>query len=293
MGSNELDKYVKKKKIGSGANGEVYLCEKDGKEYARKEINLDPSEPDPDSQGEYKLKDKLKGKLLNVVHYEIGDYDKGNLKVIIISELIDGIDLERLIYSDLTITIPQIKWIVAQLLTGLESLSKVNIVHFDVKPSNAMITYDYKVKFIDFGTALSVGDAVTEILPTPNYHNKDIRELTNNTDEKQITEEMKKYDLWCVGCILYELYNREFLFKSLTYNDHENKLIDFEQKLRDGNHNFFNIKDNEDEKQMNEFFKFIMKPTLKDMPSLDKVLDHKWIKDYVHVNIKINTEEES
>lgn len=295
VGSNELDKYVKIKRIGNGANGDVYLCEKDGKEYARKEIYLytyENEKPDPDSEGEYKLKDKLKSQLLNVVHYEFGGYDKDNNEVVIISELVDGIDLERLIYSDVKISIPQIKWIVAQLLTGLRSLNSVDIVHFDIKPSNAMITYDYKVKIIDFGTAHSVGDVVNEINATPNYHNRDVRELSDSEDQKRITDEMKKYDLWCVGCILYELYNREFLFRSLNYNDHIAKLSDFEQNLRDGNHDFFNINDNtDDEKQMNDFFKFIMQPTLKDMPSLGQVLEHKWIKDYVHVNIKINSNE--
>jgi hypothetical protein len=99
---------------------------------------------------------------------------------------------------------------------------------------------------------------------------------------------MKKYDLWCVGCTLYELYNRNFLFKSVNDKDHPKQLRNYETNFSSQGSNFFNINDTEEEVKMNEFFKFFMKTKFDQMPGLQEVLEHEWIKDFVNLNLELH-----
>jgi hypothetical protein len=99
---------------------------------------------------------------------------------------------------------------------------------------------------------------------------------------------MKKYDLWCVGCILYELYNRNFLLKSVNDKDHPKQLRSYETNFSSQGSNFFNINGTEDEEKMNEFFKFFMKTKFEQMPELQEVLEHEWIKDFVNLNLELH-----
>lgn len=280
----DVSQYEIKDKIGSGANGEVYLAENGGQQFAYKNIEADQNTI-KDIQNELEIAKELKN-VPNVVKFVKGSVDTNDNKVVFVSEMINGIDLERLIYSDITISIEQIKWIVAQLLTGLNGISSKDIIHFDIKPSNAMITFDsYTVKYIDFGTSYKV-DKVQKISTTFNYTNRFIYNIIRDDNKVKITEEMKKYDLWCVGCILYELYNRDFLFKSVNKKDHGNKLGEYSQKFMDPSFNFFsnNETGTEEEIKMNQFFRSFMKPDMSQMPTVSEVMEYEWIKDYVEVN---------
>lgn len=160
-------------------------------------------------------------------------------------------------------------------------MGEENILHLDLKPANIMLTYDYKIKIIDFGTSGSVGDKI-EFRCTMNYCNKDIATKTKKEGEiNEIKKETLKLDLWCAGCILFELYNREFLFRSLDAKDHrEKKLPEFFKNQKEGIPVFKNGETpTDEEKAMNDFFNYIMKESLDSTPTVEQALKHPWLKD--------------
>lgn len=272
-----LKSYSKGDKLGNGANGVVYSATKDNTRYALKEINDTDDDGDDITEAiklEYNILLKLKN-LKGVLNIENGF--KSNDKIILITEIIDGIDLETLIYSNQKISGEHIKWIIAQLLCALKLIHEKGIVHMDLKPGNVMISSASDIKIIDFGSSLFVDDEKQGTLTTPNYLNKnyDYKNYDQLIDEKQYY-----LDIWCVGCIMYELYEREFLFNSITPAEHQQLLHEF-----DNTENRKIIDD--DDGTANKFFNYIMNSN--EPPLMDDILGHEWIKGNVEKINKIPT----
>lgn len=298
--------YKKGEILGSGASGVVYYCtrEEDGKQFAYKEMKID-NEYGPTEEvlkTEYELVKRMQ-KQPNVLKYEMAGKttnDKGEDVIVLIAELVKGIDLEKLIYSDIKITLEQIKWIMAQLLTGLLSMDQTDIVHIDIKPSNVMITDNFEVVIIDFGTALKVGETFTKsdfkniFKGTENYYSLDVLEKYVNIDKKTkeitIGDDLKHYDLWCAGQIFYELWNRNILFKSIPgiKDDHRNKVKVVLDELTSGYNPFVKDPDNptKNEEEANEFFKLIMLGSEGIPATLADVMNHPFVAEYVKYNFE-------
>lgn len=296
-------RFTKHEKIGSGASGVVYRCtdNKTGVDYAYKEMKIVPGTPKTYLINEYKIveslnqtdpktkKNVLKGK--NVLQYVSGaeaTNDNGEKVVIFIANLIKGNDLERIIYSDIVLKTEEIKWLMAQLLVGLQTLSDASVVHFDIKPSNIMITNDFKLEIIDFGTAWEIGQKAgkNKLIGTFNYYNEKMLKINDNGSKGEVTSDLVHYDLWCAGCVLYELWNRNFLFKSIPSikDDHKKKLNEFDKVVMKGDKNIF-AKDKEnptdEEKEVFEFFKVLMTENM--VVRDPTVVSHPWIKNYLLV----------
>lgn len=161
--------------------------------------------------------------------------DRSIRYMVSISEFIDGISLDKIIYSDSEINDKKIRYIVAQLLSGIRHLTSINVVHFDIKPANIMLDYNYRLKIIDFGTARVVDFHEPKDIPmgTTVYNTKTMNHIswiTYNYDKDPTNEEFKSafdmmvktykldynffyYDIWCAGCVLFELYHRKMLME--------------------------------------------------------------------------------
>ena len=147
--------FIKLSRLGYGAYGQVFKVKnKDtNKIYALKEIN--------------KLKLIKENKLYqifienemlkfcshqNIVKY-YGFYENEST-FSIIEEYCPFGDLSNfLLENKQKLTIPEIQYIIAQIIICLEYLSTKNIVHRDIKPENFLITENFNLKLIDFGTA--------------------------------------------------------------------------------------------------------------------------------------------
>lgn len=275
-----LNAYEKREKIGNGASGIVYKCirNSDNVEFAWKEMEIYELDDGTTNfkflEYEYKVV-QLLNKSANVLQFEVGAVVKDNKNnattVVMISDLILGIDLERLIYSDVPISDIGKHWIIAQLLYGLQSMKRKNVIHFDIKPSNVMITENYDVTIIDFGSSL-IADNNDEkkILSTTTYTNLDTVNGTVNMNTN-----LSNCDLWAVGCLMYELYHKNWLFKSLDAESHEKLLDDFPNDSK-----YFEDDDT------NDFFLYIMHKSadVGTVPTIDDVIEHPWIKQYVDAN---------
>ena len=93
-----------------------------------------------------------------------------------------------------------------QLLRGLKYIHSANVLHRDLKPGNLLVNEDCDLKIADFGLArtFSEADLMTEYVVTRWYRSPEL--LLNARAYSAAV------DIWSVGCILMELYNKEPLF---------------------------------------------------------------------------------
>lgn len=130
--------------------------------------------------------------------------------VYIVTELMDT-DLHHIIKSSQDVTEEHYQYFLYQLLRGLKYIHSANVLHRDLKPSNLLVDADCNLKIADFGLArtFSETDLMTEYVVTRWYRPPEL--LLN---AKEYTAAV---DMWSVGCILMELYNREPLFPGRDY----------------------------------------------------------------------------
>lgn len=130
--------------------------------------------------------------------------------VYIVTELMDS-DLHQIIRSNQELTEEHHQFFLYQLLKGLKYIHSANVLHRDLKPSNLFVNEDCDLKIADFGLArtFSETDLMTEYVVTRWYRPPEL--LLN---ARRYTGAI---DMWSVGCILMELYNREPLFPGRDY----------------------------------------------------------------------------
>uniref|UniRef100_A0A7S0I930 Protein kinase domain-containing protein n=1 Tax=Micromonas pusilla TaxID=38833 RepID=A0A7S0I930_MICPS len=101
-------------------------------------------------------------------------------------------------------TLSALKKISRQLLTSLEYLHSLDLIHCDLKPENILIkSYSRcEVKVIDFGSSCYVTDHLSSYVQSRSYRAPEVI-LGAPYDTK--------VDTWSLGCILAELYTGEVL----------------------------------------------------------------------------------
>ena len=117
-------------------------------------------------------------------------------------------DLTKIIFNKtIALTEKLIKGIMYQILLGLNEIHKFNVIHRDIKPDNILVSKNGVVKIADFGMAriiASPGRAMTRNIVTRWYR------------PPEIFFGAKYYsfsvDMWGIGCILAELYQKKPLF---------------------------------------------------------------------------------
>ncbi|KAL0587461.1 hypothetical protein ABG067_002757 [Albugo candida] len=111
-------------------------------------------------------------------------------------------------------TLARIKHIGKQLLSALECLHSLNLVHCDLKPENILIQSiaDCQVKIIDFGSACFITDELTSYVQSRSYRAPEVI-LGLSYDQK--------VDVWSLGCVLAELFLDDVLFN----NESEESLL--------------------------------------------------------------------
>jgi mitogen-activated protein kinase 1/3 len=123
-------------------------------------------------------------------------------------------DLHRVIYSDNILSDGHIAFIIYQILCGLKYLHGAGVYHRDLKPSNILVNRECKAKICDFGLARVVDDEeelLTQYVVTRWYRAPEVV-----LNERHYGAEL---DVWSVGCILAEMYNRSPIFPGKDYSD--------------------------------------------------------------------------
>ena len=237
-----------KNKIGKGAYGDVFL----GKDllnnnlYAIKKISK-KSLIKPDTKkyfnNEINIIKNLKNhpnivKFINIKETITNFY--------IIFEYLNGGDLDNFLkkyINKYNKPIPEkiVKYIIKNVLKGLNSLNSQNIIHRDIKLSNILINYlnnsdltnenilNAEIKIIDFGFAkyLKQDEFTNSIIGTPFYMDpKILHGYLLEKNEKKYLYNMK-VDIWSIGIMTYYLLLGVFPFKAKNY---ENVIENIENK---------------------------------------------------------------
>jgi len=123
-------------------------------------------------------------------------------------------DLHKVIYSDNDLSEEHILFITYQMLCALKYMHSANIIHRDLKPGNILINADCSIKICDLGLARGVGENdqfLTEYVVTRWYRAPEVVLNAQLYDQS--------IDIWSVGCIMAEMYNKKPLFRGEDYAD--------------------------------------------------------------------------
>ena len=151
--------FIKLSRLGNGSYGEVFKAKhkETNKIYAIKEIN----KAKLIKENKY-YQAIIENEMLkecnhpNIVKY-FGFYETSE-NFAIIEEYCPYGDLSIFIHENKqSLSIIEIQYIIGQIIICLEYLSTKNIVHRDIKPENFLLTDNFNLKLIDFGTSTYIG----------------------------------------------------------------------------------------------------------------------------------------
>jgi len=195
-------------KLGEGGMGVVYLAE-DTRLKRQVAIKFLPSHiaQNSDERKRFEIEAQAAAALNhnNIAHiYAIEETDN---EMFIVMELIDGIELKDKIKSG-PINIEYATNVAIQIVEGLQTAHKKDIVHRDIKSSNIMITEDGKVKIMDFGLAKFVNRTMLTQQGTT------LGTIDYMSPEQARGETVSNsFDIWSLGVVLYEMVSGQLPFK--------------------------------------------------------------------------------
>ena len=138
--------------------------------------------------------------ILEIVTSKIYTKNIKKQEVYLVFEYMDH-DLSGLSLAKYKFNLPQIKYIMYQLLKGVQYLHKNNIIHRDIKCANILINNNGKIKIGDFGLARKIN---------PNQNkNYTYKVVTLWFRPPELLLGCQKYtnaiDVWSCGCVFGEL----------------------------------------------------------------------------------------
>ena len=273
--------------IGIGGFGEVREVIMNGKIYAGKLAEK--------KKGSYYI-EKLKGpyivKIIKIIDKTVDEKDY-NLIIMEKSQLRDLGTMTKFIYQYNFLRLINnpfsnkigenlLRFFTRQIIKGLETLERNELVHFDIKPENILITTKLQIKISDFSFLMSLKENKDENLfeipgGTPGYF------APEYFDKKKIDRETaKKQDYFALGATLYYLKVGELMLKYQKYADDimtKDRIIDLLQRRAV----FIKSKSLVDENFKKLIYKLIQYIP-EERPSFEEIYRNKWInKDWDYI----------
>lgn len=191
--------------IGRGGMGAVYLAEHErlGKAVALKVLPR-LAAVDPEYMARFEREVRAAGRLdhPNVVRATDAGDDRG--VPYLVMELVDGIDLTKLLRTHGQLTVGDAAEIGRQAADALAHAHGKGIVHRDVKPSNLMLTDRGVVKLLDLGLAVFVsvvGRADERITGATMLGTQDYMAPEQWVHPADVTD---RADVYGLGCVLFQ-----------------------------------------------------------------------------------------
>ncbi|RYX96041.1 serine/threonine protein kinase [bacterium] len=170
----------------------------------------------------------------------IFDADKGEKFTYMVMEFVDGVDLDKVLLNEQTLTYGQVVQIMMSLCDVLEYALDNGIIHRDIKPGNIMISRKSEVKLLDLGLSkiVKAKDSSEDgnIVGTPLYMSPEQFINSNDVDHRA--------DIYSIGATFFHLLTgnppfkpktiREIISQKIVSDDYTPKLEgDFPEKLKE------------------------------------------------------------
>ena len=219
-------RYEKLEKLGEGTYGIVYKAkdkENPGKLVAIKKIRLENEDEGMPSTAMREIAILKELNHENIVSLYDVIYVPIEKKLSLIFEYVE-FDLKKFSKSlSAPLTEREIKHLIRQLLNGIIHCHNRRIIHRDLKPQNILIDKEsLQVKIADFGLARAFSVPIRTLT-------HEIETLWYRAPEVLLGQ--KEYslgvDIWAIGCIFSELYERKPLFMGDSEIDQIFKIFQF------------------------------------------------------------------
>ncbi|KAK5645786.1 hypothetical protein RI129_004250 [Pyrocoelia pectoralis] len=148
-----------------------------------------------------------------------------SLNVYIVLELCRRRSMMELHKRRMTLTEPETRFYMRQILNGVHYLHNNKIIHRDLKLGNLFLNDDLHVKIGDFGLAARIafeGETKKTLCGTPNYIAPEILNKKGHSFE---------VDIWSVGCIMYTLLLGKPPFETNSLKETYNRIKKCHYKL--------------------------------------------------------------
>ena len=218
-----LGQYEVLAKLGRRGMGAVYRARHTelGKVVALKVLPAD--QMDEVSIARFKNEVRAIGKLDHpniVVAHDAGE--TGGVHFLVM-ELVDGMDLARVVDRRGRLPVPDACEVVRQAAVGLQHAFERGLIHRDIKPPNLMLARDGRVRLLDLGLARSFGEAAPVtltaqgvLLGTADYLAPEQWDQPHAADTRA--------DIYGLGCTLYHLLAGHPPFGSGPYKSLPSKM---------------------------------------------------------------------
>lgn len=189
------------KQLGRGAMGRVFLgyVRETGVPLAVKVLRPELAE-DPEIVARF-LQERTV--LMGLDHpnlVKVHDLVIESGRAAVVMDLIDGIDLRRLLASEGQLSRDQALVIAREIFSALAAVHRLGIVHRDVKPENVLVSRMGRASLTDFGiaklTASRTITRMTGLIGTPEYIAPEAIEDSSNSPS---------IDIYSAGIVIYEM----------------------------------------------------------------------------------------
>jgi len=152
----------------------------------------------------------------NVVQFFKHFEDSDNIYIVL--ENCSRKSLVHLLKNRQTVTEPETRYFLSQLVDGVSYIHSQNIIHRDLKLGNLFLTENMAVKIGDFGLATRLGqEKKGTICGTPNYISPEVL----NKDGHSFPA-----DVWALGCVMYALLVGQPPFETSTLKETYSRIAD-------------------------------------------------------------------
>ncbi|MGC1644470.1 MAG: protein kinase [Candidatus Sulfotelmatobacter sp.] len=210
-------RYRIEEEIGAGGMGVVYRAydEKLERDLALKVLTpgaLNDEAARKRFRNEARVLSRLNHPAIQTIH----DFDTFEGQDYLVSELVPGVSLDTRVRSS-ALSEKEVVDLGFQLAQGLAAAHAAGVLHRDLKPANLRVTFDGRLKILDFGLATLSREAVLTLSTTQTLATAPTGiagTLPYMSPEQLLGEQVdSRSDIYSVGVVLFELSTQQLPFR--------------------------------------------------------------------------------